>query len=68
MSLAWTSVPRGLGPPEAILVFYCPTDYEDEFWQKPTSRTKTDTYMNDAYDVMDGVFSAPIASYNADPN
>ena len=27
MSLAWTSVPRGIKPPDAILAFYCPTDY-----------------------------------------
>jgi acyl transferase domain-containing protein/SAM-dependent methyltransferase/acyl carrier protein len=30
MSLAWTAPQRGLRPPEAILAFYCPTDYEDE--------------------------------------
>lgn len=30
MSLAWTAPIRGLRPPEAILAFYCPTDYEDE--------------------------------------
>jgi acetyl esterase/lipase len=30
MSLAWTALQRGLRPPEAILAFYCPTDYQDE--------------------------------------
>ena len=30
MSLAWTAPQRGLRPPEAILAFYCPTDYQDE--------------------------------------
>lgn len=30
MSLAWTAPQKGLRPPEAILAFYCPTDYEDE--------------------------------------
>jgi Esterase/lipase len=30
MSLAWTAPQRGLPPPEAILAFYCPTNYEDE--------------------------------------
>lgn len=30
MSLAWTAPERGLRPPEAILAFYCPTNYEDE--------------------------------------
>jgi acetyl esterase/lipase len=30
MSLAWTAPQKGLRPPEAILAFYCPTDYEDD--------------------------------------
>lgn len=30
MSLAWTAPSRGLRPPEAILAFYAPTDYEDD--------------------------------------
>lgn len=28
MTLAWTALQRGVKPPEAILAFYCPTDYE----------------------------------------
>ncbi|CAG7958524.1 unnamed protein product [Penicillium salamii] len=36
MTLAWTAKERnGLQPPNAILAFYCPTDYEDSFWSKP---------------------------------
>ncbi len=27
MSLAWSSVQRGIKPPDAILAFYCPTNY-----------------------------------------
>ena len=30
MSLAWSSLERGIRPPEAILAFYCPTDYHSE--------------------------------------
>lgn len=30
MTLAWTAPQRGLNPPNAILAFYCPTDYEDQ--------------------------------------
>ena len=30
MTLAWTAEQQGLKPPEAILTFYCPTDYEAE--------------------------------------
>ncbi|KAL8831677.1 MAG: hypothetical protein Q9191_000722 [Dirinaria sp. TL-2023a] len=35
MSLGWTAPPRGIKPPEAILAFYPPTDYEDTFWTRP---------------------------------
>ena len=35
MSLAWTAPARGLRPPESLLIFYAPTDYEDEWWQHP---------------------------------
>lgn len=30
MSTGWTAPERGLEPPNAILAFYCPTDYEDD--------------------------------------
>jgi acetyl esterase/lipase len=29
MTLAWTAAQQNIKPPEAILAFYCPTDYED---------------------------------------
>jgi hypothetical protein len=35
MSLAWTALQRGFRPPEAILAFNSPTNYEDKpFGQK----------------------------------
>jgi acetyl esterase/lipase len=37
LSLSWTTADlQGLQPPDAILSFYCPTDYEDdcEFFQQ----------------------------------
>ena len=30
MTLAWTTRLQNLKPPDAILAFYCPTDYEDD--------------------------------------
>lgn len=30
MTTAFTSLPRQIRPPEAILAFFCPTDYEDD--------------------------------------
>ncbi|KAL4938015.1 hypothetical protein BDV06DRAFT_232189 [Aspergillus oleicola] len=35
MSLAWTAAELGLAAPEAVLSFYCPTDYTDPFWSQP---------------------------------
>ena len=64
MSLAWTSVPRSLPPPDAILVFYCPTDYEDEFWRKPNIPDHSEQFANESYNVIDGVFPSPITAYN----
>ena len=31
MTLTWTALAAGLAPPNAILAFYCPADYEDPF-------------------------------------
>jgi hypothetical protein len=35
MSLGWAAPARGLSPPEAVLAFYSPTDYEDQWWRAP---------------------------------
>jgi hypothetical protein len=63
MSLAWTSVPQGLLAPNAILVFYRPTDYEDEFWARPKVPDHMDAY-EDSFDLHEGVYSVPITAYN----
>ncbi|KAG7058454.1 polyketide synthase [Colletotrichum scovillei] len=67
MSLAWTSVPRGIPAPDAILAFYCPTDYEDEFWRKPNVPDHSSGFANETYNVIDGVSPAPITAYNVPP-
>lgn len=70
MSLAWTSISRGIQPPDAILAFYCPTDYEDPFWTKPNipagSEGKSSSYELDD-DTWAGVFDKAIAGYNVPP-
>ncbi|KAK2037940.1 ketoacyl-synt-domain-containing protein [Colletotrichum somersetense] len=67
MSLAWTSVPRGIPPPDAILAFYCPTNYEDEFWRKPNIPDHSSGFAHETYNVIEGVSSAPITAYNVPP-
>lgn len=70
MSLAWTVIPKGIRPPEAILVFYCPTDYENAFWAKPNipagSQRGGDSYELDE-SIWSGIEDQPIASYNITP-
>ncbi|CZT49204.1 related to polyketide synthase [Rhynchosporium secalis] len=83
MTLAWTSISRGIRAPEAILAFYCPTDYEDVFWTKPnmpvgardtsTGSLSSDpnSNSNSIYDLDDTIWEAvndhPITAYNIPP-
>ncbi|KAL5360632.1 hypothetical protein BJX96DRAFT_165303 [Aspergillus floccosus] len=63
MSLGWAAPQRGLPAPTAILAFYAPTDYEDEWWQHPIHPVGAE-YRGQQYDVLDGVRDAPISHYD----
>lgn len=77
MSLGWSSVARGLRPPEAILAFYCPTDYEDPFWTLPNIPVGSEPtamgalHRSSPYelddDIWSGVYNRPITGYNVSP-
>ncbi|KAL3709355.1 hypothetical protein TMatcc_003145 [Talaromyces marneffei ATCC 18224] len=54
MSLAWTAPERGLRPPEAILAFYCPTNYEDEWWRNPIQPIGAED-QGDKYDPLEAI-------------
>lgn len=62
MSLAYTAPARGLRPPEAILAFYCPTDYEDPWWTNPIQPIGAED-TGYTYDVREGVQDSPITNY-----
>ncbi|KAI0542223.1 BcPKS19, polyketide synthase [Xylaria digitata] len=62
MSLAWTAPQRGLRPPEAILAFYCPTNYEDEWWRHPIQPIGAENKGYE-YDVLGAVQDEPISNY-----
>ena len=62
MSLAWTAPQRGLRPPEAILAFYCPTDYEDEWWRQPIQPIGAEDRGYE-YDVLEAIQDTPITNY-----
>lgn len=77
MSLAWTNTPREVRPPEAILAFYCPMDYEDPFWTQPNIPAGSEitatsiTGQPSSYELDDetwaGVCDQPITSYEVPP-
>lgn len=65
MTLAWTAPALRLAPPDAILAFYCPTDYEDPFWTKPNMPRGAETEAAEiTYDLWEGVHESPITAYN----
>ena len=64
MTLAWTSIARGLPPPTAILAFYCPTDFEDPCWSTPNIPTGSAQAASQPYDLLKGINNQPITSYN----
>ncbi|KAA8647975.1 uncharacterized protein ATNIH1004_003857 [Aspergillus tanneri] len=66
LSLGWTAPSAGIRPPEAILAFYCPLDYEDPFWSRPN--LPYGESMTSDYDLWDGVADAPITGYNPPPS
>ncbi|CAG8890482.1 unnamed protein product [Penicillium egyptiacum] len=69
MTLAWTAEQRGIAPPDAILAFYGPTDYEDSFWSQPNfpyGKNAASPEMN--YNLWEGMHDTPITAYNPPAN
>lgn len=63
MSLGWTAPARGLKPPEAVLAFYSPTDYEDSWWTTPIQPRGAED-RGEEYDLLEAVRDEPITSYD----
>uniref|UniRef100_A0AAU8H3S3 G12668 n=1 Tax=Sporormiella sp. TaxID=2012087 RepID=A0AAU8H3S3_9PLEO len=62
MSLAWTAPQRNLRPPEAILAFYCPTNYDDPWWRHPIQPIGA-ADKGYQYDVLEAIQDKPITNY-----
>ena len=61
MTLAFTAPQRRLRAPEAILAFYCPTDYENEWWQSPIYPEGSVSSPSDSYNLLEGVQKEPVS-------
>jgi acetyl esterase/lipase len=69
MTLAWTAPQNGIAPPEAILAFYGPTDYEDPFWSQPNYPYGKNSASPDmSYDLWEAMHATPITAYNPPVN
>ncbi len=68
MSLAWTSRDRGLAPPDAILAFYCPTNYEDDFWKRPNIPRCSEAFAQRDYSILDAVLPSTTTAYDIPPS
>ncbi|KAK0671249.1 putative polyketide synthase [Cercophora samala] len=64
MSLSWKSGELDVRPPEAILVFYSPSDYQDPFWTLPNIPEGSESVFPIAADSAFATFDQPITAYN----
>ncbi|KAF6806725.1 Iterative polyketide synthase CazM 3 [Colletotrichum sojae] len=64
LSTGWMAPERGLKPPNAVLAFYCPTDYEDKWWRHPIQPIGAED-CGEVYDVLEAVQDEPITNYGA---
>ncbi|KAK4194359.1 hypothetical protein QBC40DRAFT_238747 [Triangularia verruculosa] len=64
MSLSWNAARFGIRPPEAVLVFYSPCDYEDPFWAQPNIPEGSESVFPIQADSDFITFDRPITAYN----
>ncbi|ORY16986.1 hypothetical protein BCR34DRAFT_556379 [Clohesyomyces aquaticus] len=62
MTLGWTAQSLNIRAPEAILAFYCPTDYEDAFWYQPNLPFHQRPIPS--LDLSDVIHDTPLAGYS----
>lgn len=64
LTLPFTTVKSGVQPPDAVLAFYCPTDFEADFWYQPNYPENSFEASKNTYDLLEGVRDSPITEYN----
>ncbi|KAJ6155237.1 hypothetical protein N7470_005803 [Penicillium chermesinum] len=60
MTLGWTPSEIGVRSPEAILSFYSPTDYEDDFWTKSNLPFDQPAPPEASYNPWEAISDTPI--------
>jgi len=63
MTIGYTARQQNLRPPEAVLAFYAPIIYEDDFWKKPIFLGPAVSSPSEDYDLLEGIRDEAIASY-----
>ncbi|KAL3431616.1 hypothetical protein BDV09DRAFT_198511 [Aspergillus tetrazonus] len=66
LTLGFMAPQRGIRPPDAILAFYCPLDYEDPFWTRPKFPFghRPDSHSEAQFNNRAGLYKRPITAYN----
>lgn len=68
MTLGWTARQIGIAPPDAILEFYCPTDYRDPFYTSRNiprgSKRAVDRLPESPADFRDAIHDKSVVAYN----
>ncbi|KAK3680862.1 hypothetical protein B0T22DRAFT_524224 [Podospora appendiculata] len=66
MTLGYAAKAQGVKAPDVILAFYCPSNFEDEWWTKPIYPRCVREQPGDdgGYDLLEGVRDQPITSYH----
>ncbi|KAJ5734490.1 hypothetical protein N7493_003276 [Penicillium malachiteum] len=65
LTLGWTPRTIGVRPPDAVLAFYCPCDYEDEYWKtpQPVALPAKEMGIHSEYSLLNAIEENPITSY-----
>ncbi|KAI9660606.1 MAG: Type I Iterative PKS [Bathelium mastoideum] len=65
ISTGWTSLQRGIRPPDAILAFYCPIIYTTDFWTRPHTILGLKPLENNRdANLWDAVRASPITGFS----
>ncbi|KAK3332590.1 hypothetical protein B0T19DRAFT_457479, partial [Cercophora scortea] len=70
MTLGYAAEAQGVKAPDVILAFYCPSNFEDEWWTKPIYPRCVREQPGDdgGYDLLEGVRDQPASFSSSCPN